>query len=143
MSARTDGEEAPTETLKCRSNILEYSAERRKSLRARYVYGFIFLLMNLTTSFIRDYGHNVFHNELCELARIGAGCCLGLFMSIVFYIGSAFGRDGFVPLSVQVRCLLSSGIMARTSFIFVGLLLEASLRIINAVRNTTDLETAM
>ncbi|KAI3909239.1 hypothetical protein MKW92_003171 [Papaver armeniacum] len=234
MSARTDGEEAPTETLKCRSNILEFSAERRKSLRARYVYGFIFLLMNLTTWFIRDYGHNVFHNELyifsvdvphhmpnqqiarsaqymafqlvafevpladynisasvflpsfaffnkilttyCyllsgELARIGAGvflllqlvsviqfitmvnnywmsdatlngsCCLGLFMSIVFYIGSVCGialmyllyaptlsctiNIFFISWTViliiamtvltihsKVRCLLSSGIMA-------------------------------
>ncbi|XP_026405618.1 probable serine incorporator [Papaver somniferum] len=77
MSAGTDGEEAPIATVKCRSNTLEYSAERRKSLRSRYVYGFIFFLMNLTTWFIRDYGHNVFQNELfvrfCGPAP-GGGC---------------------------------------------------------------------
>ncbi|RZC68815.1 hypothetical protein C5167_031959 [Papaver somniferum] len=231
MSAGTDGEEAPIATVKCRSNTLEYSAERRKSLRSRYVYGFIFFLMNLTTWFIRDYGHNVFQNELyifsvdvphhmpnqqiarsaqymafqlvafqvcladynisatiflpsvldpfiwyChlfsgELARVGAGvflllqlvsviqfmtmvnnywmsdatlngsCCLGLFMSIVFYIGSVCGialmyllyaptlsctiNIFFISWTViliiamtvltihsKVRCLLSSGIMA-------------------------------
>ncbi|KAI3870174.1 hypothetical protein MKX03_025770 [Papaver bracteatum] len=218
MSAGNDREEAATETVKCRSNTLEYSAETRKSLRARYVYGFIFFLMNLLTWFIRDYGHNVFHNELfvqfcgtgggdcfhkmgvlrlnifsvdvshhmpnqqiargpyChlftgELARIGAGvflllqlvsviqfmtmvnnywmsdatlngsCFLGLFMSIVFYIGSICGialmyllyaptlsctiNIFFISWTVilvitltvltihsKVRCLLSSGIMA-------------------------------
>ncbi|KAK8555265.1 hypothetical protein V6N13_037382 [Hibiscus sabdariffa] len=36
------------------------SEERKKSLRARYFYGIIFFITNLTAWFIRDYGHTIF-----------------------------------------------------------------------------------
>ncbi|XP_042516563.1 probable serine incorporator [Macadamia integrifolia] len=47
---------------------VEYSLERRKSLKARYIYGFVFLLTNLMAWLIRDYGHQA----LSELHYIKA-----------------------------------------------------------------------
>ncbi|MCL7049047.1 hypothetical protein MKW94_009290 [Papaver nudicaule] len=94
MSARIDREEAPIATVKCKSNTLEYSAERRKSLRARYIYGSIFLLMNLMTWFIRDYGHNIFHNDLCKsMFRLTLNFALHIFALHIFvrYCGSEGG----------------------------------------------------
>ncbi|TYG50403.1 hypothetical protein ES288_D10G172700v1 [Gossypium darwinii] len=41
-------------------NNVDCSEERKKSLRARYFYGIIFLITNLTAWFIRDYGHTIF-----------------------------------------------------------------------------------
>nr|KJB72170.1 hypothetical protein B456_011G163200 [Gossypium raimondii] len=41
-------------------NNVDCSEERKKSLRARYFYGIIFLITNLTAWFIRDYGHTTF-----------------------------------------------------------------------------------
>lgn len=38
---------------------IEYSSERKKTLRARYLYGIIFLLTNLGAWFVRDYGQRV------------------------------------------------------------------------------------
>lgn len=40
-------------------NLVDYSAERKKSLRARYSYGIIFLVTNLIAWFIRDYGQRL------------------------------------------------------------------------------------
>ncbi|XP_020529109.1 probable serine incorporator isoform X1 [Amborella trichopoda] len=48
---------------------VNYPAERKASLRARYVYGFIFLLTNLLAWFFRDYGDGI----LTEL-RYLKGC---------------------------------------------------------------------
>ncbi|XP_068662556.1 uncharacterized protein [Aristolochia californica] len=39
--------------------LLTCSAEKKKSLQARYIYGFIFLLLNLVAWIIRDYAHKV------------------------------------------------------------------------------------
>ncbi|RVW13575.1 hypothetical protein CK203_091939 [Vitis vinifera] len=50
-------EELPT-ALEQKS--VECSVERKKSLQARYSYGIIFLLTNLSAWFIRDYGQKVF-----------------------------------------------------------------------------------
>lgn len=50
-------EELPT-ALEQKS--VESSVERKKSLQARYSYGIIFLLTNLSAWFIRDYGQKVF-----------------------------------------------------------------------------------
>ncbi|XP_017621142.1 uncharacterized protein LOC108465329 [Gossypium arboreum] len=41
-------------------NNVDCSEEKKKSLRARYLYGIIFLITNLTAWFIRDYGHTIF-----------------------------------------------------------------------------------
>ncbi|KAA3480556.1 putative serine incorporator [Gossypium australe] len=41
-------------------NNVDCSEEKKKSLRARYFYGIIFLITNLTAWFIRDYGHTIF-----------------------------------------------------------------------------------
>ncbi|WRX21074.1 Serine incorporator/TMS membrane protein - like 1 [Theobroma cacao] len=38
---------------------VDCSAERKKSLRARYFYGLIFFIINLTAWFIRDYGQSI------------------------------------------------------------------------------------
>lgn len=45
---------------------VEYSLERRKSLQARYIYGFLFLLTNLMAWFMRDYGHKVLFELHCK-----------------------------------------------------------------------------
>ncbi|KAJ6843117.1 putative serine incorporator isoform X1 [Iris pallida] len=47
-----------------------YYGKRKQSLRARYVYGFIFLATNLFAWFIRDYGHKI----LASFHRIVAFC---------------------------------------------------------------------
>ncbi|XP_010264010.1 PREDICTED: serine incorporator 3 isoform X2 [Nelumbo nucifera] len=49
-----------------------YSIERKKSLQARYVYGFIFLLTNLIAWFFRDYGHKILP-ELHYIKACGNG----------------------------------------------------------------------
>ncbi|GAB4843694.1 hypothetical protein Ancab_013658 [Ancistrocladus abbreviatus] len=57
-------------------NESECSAERKKSLRARYCYGVIFLLINLTAWFIRDYGQRLFpHSHYLKACGIeGLDC---------------------------------------------------------------------
>lgn len=40
-------------------------AERKKALRARYVYGIIFLITNLCAWFVRDYGQRVLPELHC------------------------------------------------------------------------------
>ncbi|KAG4918303.1 hypothetical protein JHK84_055618 [Glycine max] len=40
-------------------NKVDYAVERNKSLRARYYFGIIFLIMNLVAWFFRDYGQSV------------------------------------------------------------------------------------
>lgn len=44
----------------------ECLTERKRSLQARYVYGFIFLLTNLMAWAIRDYGYKVFPHLHCK-----------------------------------------------------------------------------
>ncbi|KAF5196083.1 Serinc-domain containing serine and sphingolipid biosynthesis protein [Thalictrum thalictroides] len=81
----------------------ECSTERKKSLQARYVYGFIFLLTNLLAWLIRDYGHKIFP-KLHYLKACGVGglecshtngvlrgasflfCQRGFFVSIFFFL---------------------------------------------------------
>ncbi|KAF9606715.1 hypothetical protein IFM89_028091, partial [Coptis chinensis] len=88
----------------------ECSTERKKSIHARYVYGFIFLLTNLMAWLIRDYGQKFFAKinylkacgvgglecsrtigvlrvSLGEVARIGAGIFLLLqLVSVIQFI---------------------------------------------------------
>lgn len=45
---------------------VECSVERKNSLQARYSYGIIFLLTNLSAWFIRDYGQKVFPQLECK-----------------------------------------------------------------------------
>jgi len=40
-------------------NRVDYAVERKKSLRARYYFGIIFLIMNFIAWFFRDYGQGV------------------------------------------------------------------------------------
>ena len=47
-------------------NLVDYSAERKKSLRARYSYGIIFLVTNLIAWFIRDYGQRLLPQLHCK-----------------------------------------------------------------------------
>ncbi|PIA36115.1 hypothetical protein AQUCO_03400194v1 [Aquilegia coerulea] len=73
----------------------ECSTERKKSLQARYVYGFIFLLTNLLAWLIRDYGHKIFpklyYLKACGVdglecsrtngvLRVSLGCCIFFFL---------------------------------------------------------------
>ncbi|KAL5702581.1 hypothetical protein ACHQM5_027783 [Ranunculus cassubicifolius] len=69
----------------------EYPVERKRSLQARYAYGFIFLLMNLIAWLVRDYGNVVIpklhYIRACEVGgrdcsrtngvlRVSLGCCI-------------------------------------------------------------------
>ena len=47
-------------------NLVDYSAERKKSLQARYSYGIIFLVTNLIAWFIRDYGQRLLPQLHCK-----------------------------------------------------------------------------
>ncbi|KAK0606645.1 hypothetical protein LWI29_002049 [Acer saccharum] len=75
---------------------IDCSAEKWKSLRARYIYGILFLVTNLSAWFIRDYAQKVLP-QLHYIKACGDG-----------------GRDCFHTLGVLRvnRGLLSSGIMA-------------------------------
>ncbi|KAK6138538.1 hypothetical protein DH2020_027722 [Rehmannia glutinosa] len=91
-------EELPSSVQKS----IKCSVRKKKSLRARYAYGVIFLLTNIIAWLFRDYGERILpmlpyskacgaEERECELARVGAGCSIGLFMSTVFYISSVCG----------------------------------------------------
>jgi hypothetical protein len=45
---------------------VDYSVERKKSLRARYSYGIIFLVTNLIAWFVRDYGQRLLPQRHCK-----------------------------------------------------------------------------
>lgn len=53
----------PTASLEQKSIIC--SAERKRSLRARYSYGIIFMLTNFSAWFLRDYGEKVLPQLQC------------------------------------------------------------------------------
>ncbi|KAF6156854.1 hypothetical protein GIB67_005815 [Kingdonia uniflora] len=56
----------------------DFSVERRRSLRARFVYGFIFLLTNLLAWMVRDYGYMVFPElHFLKACGIGGQECFG------------------------------------------------------------------
>ncbi|XP_039033634.1 probable serine incorporator [Hibiscus syriacus] len=74
---------------------MDCSEERKKSLRARYIYGIIFLVTNLTAWFIRDYGQTIFpplyykracgiHGHDCfqtlGVLRVSLGCFIFFFL---------------------------------------------------------------
>ncbi|KAI9195366.1 hypothetical protein LWI28_014194 [Acer negundo] len=79
---------------------IDCSAEKSKSLRARYIYGILFLVTNLSAWFIRDYAQKVlpqlhfpffFPSDYIqlygELARAGAGIFLVLqLVSVIEFI---------------------------------------------------------
>ncbi|GMN61434.1 hypothetical protein TIFTF001_030530 [Ficus carica] len=67
-------EDVPQPSLEQKS--MDYSAERKKSMRARYIYGVIFLIPNLCAWVVRDYGQVVlpqFH-YLKSCGTEGRGC---------------------------------------------------------------------
>ncbi|GMI70011.1 hypothetical protein like AT2G33205 [Hibiscus trionum] len=76
-------------------NHVDCSEEKKKSLRARYFYGIIFLITNLTAWFIRDYGHTIFpplyYKKACGIRgrdcfqtlgvlRVSLGCFIFFFL---------------------------------------------------------------
>ncbi|XP_020210629.1 probable serine incorporator isoform X2 [Cajanus cajan] len=78
-------------------NKVDYAMERKKSLRARYYFGIIFLIMNLVAWFFRDYGHSVLpfihYIKVCGsegddcfhslgVLRVSLGCYI--FFSVMF-----------------------------------------------------------
>lgn len=80
MSASTQGVEASTVHIRTAESeyiceevpvslehsSIDYLAERKKPLRARYIYGVIFLIMNLCAWFVRDYGQLVLPQLHCK-----------------------------------------------------------------------------
>nr|KYP73604.1 Serine incorporator 3 [Cajanus cajan] len=72
-------------------NKVDYAMERKKSLRARYYFGIIFLIMNLVAWFFRDYGHSVlpFIHYIKVCGSEGDDCfhslgVLRIFFSVMF-----------------------------------------------------------
>ncbi|GAB4843693.1 hypothetical protein Ancab_013657 [Ancistrocladus abbreviatus] len=63
-------------------NESECSAKRKKSLRARYCYGVIFLLINLNAWLIRDYGQRLFPHshylKACGIEGLDCLCTMGV-----------------------------------------------------------------
>lgn len=55
------------ESISIKHKRVNCTVEKKNSLRARYVYGFIFLLTNLFAWFIRDYGQKVLPELHCKL----------------------------------------------------------------------------
>ncbi|PPD99464.1 hypothetical protein GOBAR_DD03510 [Gossypium barbadense] len=96
-------------------NNVDCSEERKKSLRARYFYGIIFLITNLTAWFIRDYVFYV--ASICGIVTMyyfyapRPSCCLNIFFitwtAILLIVMMAMSLHSKVN-----RGLLSSGIMA-------------------------------
>lgn len=78
-----------------------YEARKRQSLRARYVYGFIFFATNLLAWFIRDYGAKVLHG-LHNIPVCGAGD------SKCFHSGGV--------LRVSLGCFIFFWLMFATTF---------------------------
>lgn len=77
---------------------IDYSREKKKTLQARYIYGIIFLIINLKAWFFRDYGQRVlshFYNikacgidgqDCCHtlgVLRVSLGCFI--FFSVMFF----------------------------------------------------------
>ncbi|CAK7336190.1 unnamed protein product [Dovyalis caffra] len=123
MHTRPSNAEVPQGEVNSRleQKRIDYSKEKKKTLQARYIYGIIFLIINLKAWFFRDYGQKVLSHFNSELARVGAGiflvlqlvsviefitwwnnywmpdeqekksCSLGLFISTVFYIATVCG----------------------------------------------------
>ncbi|XVF65027.1 hypothetical protein PTKIN_Ptkin09bG0213800 [Pterospermum kingtungense] len=82
-------------SFEAKINNVDCSEERKKSLRARYFYGIIFLITNLTAWFIRDYGRTVFpplyYKKACGISghhcfhtlgvlRVSLGCFIFFFL---------------------------------------------------------------
>ncbi|XP_024931765.3 uncharacterized protein LOC107422600 [Ziziphus jujuba] len=82
-------------------NSIDYLAERKKPLRARYIYGVIFLIMNLCAWFVRDYGQLVLP-QLHYLKSCGNGG------------GDCFRTLGV--LRVSLGCLIYFFLMFLTTF---------------------------
>ncbi|KAF4367245.1 hypothetical protein G4B88_026752, partial [Cannabis sativa] len=104
---------------------MDFVLEKKKSMRARYAYGIIFLIPNLCAWIVRDYGQMIqpqLHylkscgsngrdcvHTLGELARVGAG--LNIFF--ISWTGILLIVMMAISLHSKVnRGLLSSGIMA-------------------------------
>jgi len=51
-------------------NRVDYAVGRKKSLRARYYFGIIFLIMNFIAWFFRDYGQGVLPFIHCKTKSI-------------------------------------------------------------------------
>ncbi|CAL5347552.1 unnamed protein product [Camellia sinensis] len=118
----------------------ERLVQKKKSLRARYLYGIVFLFANLVAWCVRDYGQKVTPQLHCELARVGAGvflilqlisviefitwwnnywmpdetgkqsCFLGLFTSTLFYIASVFLL--LVMLAISLHSKVNRGLLS-------------------------------
>ncbi|XP_020541421.1 probable serine incorporator [Jatropha curcas] len=77
MDQRVQVQSIEARALDIRTSSTHYSQEKRKSLRARFINGFIFLIMNLKAWFIRDYGQKViaYFNYIKACGVEGQDCC--------------------------------------------------------------------
>ncbi|PKA50464.1 hypothetical protein AXF42_Ash013678 [Apostasia shenzhenica] len=99
-----------------RKDDLACEVKRKQSLRARYLYGFIFFATNLLAWFVRDYGHAILAGSRCEVARVGGGGLLSsgiMCLYIVFLCWSAIqsepaaGRSHSMSMNVDGITILS------------------------------------
>ncbi|XP_048234847.1 probable serine incorporator isoform X1 [Ricinus communis] len=79
VDIRQSHSEAPQEVLpgQLEANSSNHSQEKKKPLRARFVYGIIFLITNLKAWFFRDYGQKVLSqfNYIKACGVDGLDCC--------------------------------------------------------------------
>ncbi|KAJ6346963.1 hypothetical protein OIU76_003621 [Salix suchowensis] len=100
VNTRPSSSEVPQREVNGRleQNRIDYSREKKKTLQARYIYGIIFLIINLKAWFFRDYGQKVlshFYNikacgidgqDCCHtlgVLRVSLGCFI--FFSVMFF----------------------------------------------------------
>ncbi|KAJ6703125.1 SERINE INCORPORATOR [Salix viminalis] len=77
VNTRPSSSEVPQREVNSRleQNRIDYSREKKKTLQARYIYGIIFLIINLKAWFFRDYGQK-------GVLRVSLGCFI--FFSVMF-----------------------------------------------------------
>lgn len=68
VDVRPNNSEVPQEQLpgQLEEKSTDYSQGKKKSLRARFKYGIIFLIINLKAWFFRDYGQKFLAQFSCE-----------------------------------------------------------------------------
>lgn len=68
VNTRPSSSEVPQREVNSRleQNRIDYSREKKKTLQARYIYGIIFLIINLKAWFFRDYGQKVLSHFYSE-----------------------------------------------------------------------------
>ncbi|KAF9686206.1 hypothetical protein SADUNF_Sadunf03G0134600 [Salix dunnii] len=119
VNTRPSSSEVPQREVNSRleQNRIDYSREKKKTLQARYIYGIIFLIINLKAWFFRDYGQKVlsyFYNiKACGID--GQDCChtLGVLRVSLGCFVSLFQQNDDLPFFLHSKYIQIYGEFAR------------------------------